>query len=59
MYVLILISVLVGGYNGPGASTHSVTGFQTNEACVAAGDAWLRQMKQLGRIGRAVCVKSN
>lgn len=55
MWILILNL----SYSTQSAVTHSIPNFQTREACVAAGDAWLVQKYKspLSQYREALCVK--
>lgn len=53
MYVLIL--TLFWG-NAP--AIEHIHGFPSNASCIAAADAWLKQMDMRAYAARAICVKA-
>ena len=55
---ILVLTISTGEWNG-GLSVHSVPGFKTKEACMFAGSAWLKQMKE-SRVIRpmALCVSA-
>ncbi len=64
-WVLILSLSIIGtdGRSGAGSSVQSVDGFTSVNACLAAGNQWLKQTKTLSNrryftvSARALCVK--
>jgi hypothetical protein len=56
MYILIL--TIAGSFAHNPAAISSAPGFQTEQSCMAAGNAWLQQIKKLQREGSALCVKA-
>ena len=52
----ILILTLIGDHYNAGHSVTSVPGFASREACIKAGNLWLKQAKTTITVGRALCV---
>ena len=44
-WILILTFYIDGGYDG-GPAVTAVNGFQDQQACVAAGNAWMKRIRQ-------------
>lgn len=57
MYVLILTLFGISASAGP--HVEHISGFTSNEACLVAGNAWLKQVRESahGGVARAQCVK--
>ena len=56
----ILVLTILGWTNQSGQSVAGIPGFTSEVACVAAGNAWLKNTEEKGSNAyrRAVCVKA-